>query len=180
MKKRTTLTKAAFAVAASAALTLGALALAAPAQATTYTAWHDCKTGTGVSRDECRLMNRTTQTNFVQSSIVVARCTVATKGATCTITKGSTVTAQWGLAYTATLKWLGIQLSTATSNSSEASVSCTSPALAAGASWTANPIGTRWTYYIQQQVAGVTTSTLSTSPQKVSFRANPNQIHCHS
>jgi hypothetical protein len=95
------------------------------------------------------VVNKTSQSNVVGSQ-VLASCTVAVAGATCTITSGKTATRTIAYTFGATREGVATSLNISAASSVTLSVSCTSPPLSAGGSWRAKPRGTKYTYKIRE------------------------------
>lgn len=110
---------------------------------------------------------------------VFASCQIRSDGGTCTITRGRSVSRQvqltWGMAWSAATAQLGIGSETSVATT----VSCSSPALAAGTSWKARPVGTKYYYKIRRQYvqAGHVLKT-EVSGRLTAFNPSPSHISC--
>lgn len=117
-------------------------------------------------------------TNFV-SSTAFASCSIGTSGGTCTITSGRSVDRTIALSLGITRAAVAGSLGISSSASVTTTVSCTSPPLAAGSSWRAFPIGTRYRYQVKQTTfTGPITSYSTTSGYLYALDPKPSQIHC--
>jgi hypothetical protein len=90
------------------------------------------------------------RTDNAVGSATIAHCVAATAGGTCTITAGVTVGVSVGVTLGATVQMVTASLSPGASASVTLSVGCSSPAMAAGESWDAHPVGTAYTYRIKK------------------------------
>lgn len=77
---------------------------------------------------------------------VLGRCLIGTKGGTCTISKGKSATRSIELSGGLTRGMIAGSLGFSSSFTETVDVSCTSPALSPGATWTAKPLGTKHVY----------------------------------
>lgn len=117
-------------------------------------------------------------TNFV-SSTSFSSCSIGTAGGTCTITSGRSVDRTIGLSLGITRSAVAASLGISSSATVSTSVSCTSPPLAAGQSWRAFAVGTRYRYQVKKTTfTGPISSYSTTSGYLYAFNPNPSRIHC--
>jgi len=121
-----------------------------------------------------RITNVTKTENTVGSK-TIARCVAATDGTACTISAGISVGSTVGVSLGATAQMVTASLSASVSTTVTLSVGCSSPALTAGQSWNAYPVGTAYSYQIQRR--NVFTGT-TTSGTLTAFIPDANGIAC--
>ncbi|QTX03546.1 hypothetical protein [Agromyces archimandritae] len=97
-----------------------------------------------------------------------------------TVRSGSSATRTIGLSFGATRAQVASSLNVSSAATQSISVSCESPALSAGQSWRAKPIGTKHTYKIREltYVDAIIVSD-RTSASLSAFNPTPNSIYCY-
>ncbi|MBD8585988.1 hypothetical protein IFT90_15640 [Frigoribacterium sp. CFBP 8766] len=118
-------------------------------------------------------------TKYINRSNKLGGCTVANTGASCSVTKTTTASVDVQLALSATRGLVTGSLGITNSTTVGTSVACNSPALKAGQSWAAYPIGDRYSYKINQitKVSGKVTSN-TTSATLYAFKPRANDVYC--
>jgi hypothetical protein len=130
-----------------------------------------------------KVISKTTlSTRYTDKSRQIARCTVFTAGATCSISKGKSASRTIQTALGASRAFVAADLSISVDNTVTLSAACESPSLKAGQSWAAWGQGTRYQYKIQTKelVGGkpVPGSSPKTSGWLYAFSPNPAYISC--
>lgn len=125
------------------------------------------------------VINKSSTSNSIGTQ-VLASCTVAVAGATCTITSGKSATRTIGLTFGATRSQVAGSLNISAAATQTISVSCTSPALPKGGSWRAKPKGTKFTYKIREltYVDAIIVSQRD-SATLTAFSPTANAIYCY-
>ena len=110
---------------------------------------------------------------------VFASCVIRTSGGICKITKGKAVSREVELTFGMTWAAATAQLGMGGSRTITTTVSCQSPALAAGSTWKAWPIGRKYFYNIRRETiqAGHVLRT-ETSPRLTAFSPSASHIAC--
>lgn len=112
-------------------------------------------------------------------SKVLASCLIRSDGGTCTITRGKTASREVQLSFGMSWGSATSQLGIGSGRSVTTTVSCSSPALKAGTSWKARPVGTVYYYKIRKRIiqAGHVIST-QLSPRLKAFNPSASKIAC--
>ncbi|HTL40526.1 MAG TPA: hypothetical protein VL294_03540 [Pseudolysinimonas sp.] len=112
-------------------------------------------------------------------SKVLASCLIRSTGGTCTITRGKTASREVQLSLGMSWASATAQLGIGSGRTVTTTVSCSSPALEAGTSWKARPVGTIYYYKIRKRLiqAGHVLSTTMSSPLKA-FNPSASKIAC--
>ncbi len=126
-----------------------------------------------------KLIDKSKTSSYVNKSKLIGRCTVGTAGSTCSIAKGKTVTNTFSVALNIPIDELTAQLGMSTAKATTVTVTCNSPRLKKGKSWSAYAVGTRYKYKVREyaQVASVK-KIAGTSGYKYSFHATGNKEYC--
>ncbi|MGN6503754.1 MAG: hypothetical protein ACTHKX_12755 [Pseudolysinimonas sp.] len=112
-------------------------------------------------------------------SKVIASCLIRSDGGTCTITRGKTASREVQLSFGMSWASATAQLGIGSGRTVSTTVSCSSPALSAGTSWKARPVGTIYYYKIRKRIiqAGHVMST-DLSSQLTAFNPSASKIAC--
>lgn len=99
------------------------------------------------------VINKSKASSVINYSQTMATCRVGSNGSTCTISRGKsatrTITATLGMSRAGVASSLGISSASAVT----VSTSCTSPKMRAGQTWSAYPVGDRWSYRIHKRTS---------------------------
>lgn len=119
----------------------------------------------------------TTYTNYAKP---LGSCSVGKKGGTCTISKGKTSTASISTSLGVSKGVIAGTVGFSAGTSYTITVSCASPKLKKGETWTAWPKGDRWSYKVQTglQYPPNTFIAKKTSGTLYAFKPHPNAIVC--
>ena len=125
------------------------------------------------------VINKSTlSTNYTNLSNELARCNAASAGITCSISKTTSasrsISLSLGITRAAVASGLGISADT----SQSIGVSCTSPALQAGQSLRAYPVGTRYSYQVQKRTYIGASVTVENSGTLYAFNPRANSFTC--
>jgi hypothetical protein len=115
--------------------------------------------------------------NIVDYSHEIGRCSAGAPGTVCSISRTSSATNTFGVAFGLSPALVAGQLSVSYAASTSVTISCQSPPLASGRTFRAYPLGTSWGYRLTRysHTPAGTTSTLS--GPLTAFRAS-NGFHC--
>ena len=117
--------------------------------------------------------------NYTNYSNELARCNAATSGVTCSISQSVSATRTIGLDLGASRGVIATGLSISSASSTSISVTCNSPAMSAGQSFRAYPVGSRYSYKIQKRaVAPGSDTLLATSGTLYAFDPRTSGVTC--
>lgn len=170
MASRATKVLAASALAVALAIAM----MAGPAIAADLPSVHQPAVSTSISYAATSV---TKTSNIVDYAHEIARCSAGAPGTVCLISRTSSATNTFGVAFGLSPSFVAGQLNVSYSATTSVTISCQSPPLASGRTFRAYPLGTSWGYRLTRysHTPAGTTSTLS--GPLTAFRAS-NGFHC--
>ena len=119
-------------------------------------------------------------TSYTDYKQPIGSCSVGKKGGTCTIAAGRTATASISTSLGVSKSVISGTVGFSASTSYTITVSCSSPKLKSGESWTAWPTGDRWVYKVQKgwKYPPNTFVAEKTSGTLYAFKPHKNAIVC--
>lgn len=117
--------------------------------------------------------------SYVNRSNRLASCTVGSSGSTCTIQRSVSATRSVDVSLGITRGAVSSSLGFSAAESVSTSVSCNSPSMKAGQTWSAYPRGDRWSYKVSSVTkVGVRVVASKTSGTLYAFNPRANDVFC--
>lgn len=117
--------------------------------------------------------------SYVNRSNRLGSCTVGSTGSVCTISRTESATRSIDLSLGITRGAVSASLGISAAQSVSTAVSCTSPAMNAGQTWSAYPRGDRWSYNVRKKtILGGSVVNTETSGTLYAFNPRANDVYC--